>query len=72
MGKVRLHSFALQIGKTSKVEKFRSTVRGLIAAVRVNAEFVLKHRAKLDCSPAQSASLESFLNLPADSAKVTA
>ena len=54
----------------SKVEKFRSSAKGLIAAVRVNAEFVLDHRNRLDCGPGQSASLTSFLNSASEKEQV--
>ena len=60
----------MQVAKTSKVEKFRSGAKGLVAAVRVNSEFILKHRRQLDCSPGQGATIATFLALPSDAAKV--
>ena len=58
------------MAKTSKVEKFRSGAKGLVAAVRVNAEFVLKHRRQLECSPGQGATTATFLAVPSEAAKV--
>lgn len=67
----QINCWPWQVAKASKVEKFRSAAKGLIAAVRVNAEFVLKHRQGLDYSPGQAASLATFLSSSEDKAKVS-
>lgn len=60
----------LQLLKTCKMEKMRSAVRGLNAAILANAEYVVKERRKLDCSPKDTAVLDKFMSSKAEHAKV--
>lgn len=60
----------MQIAKTSKIEKFRSAAKGLIAAIRVNGEYVAKQRLKLECGPMDTATLADFMTSSNEKEKV--
>ena len=61
---------SIQVAKTSKVEKFRSAAKGLVAAIRVNADYVAKRRQQLECGPADAAALADFLTSSSEKEKV--
>lgn len=60
----------MQVAKGSKVEKFRSTAKGLMAAMQSNAAFVTQARNRLECSPKDLPTIKSFLATDAEQKQV--
>lgn len=65
------NSAPLQTAKDSKVEKFRTVAKGLMAAIQANSAYVLQARGRLECSPKDTATLEAFLASDAAKKQVT-
>lgn len=61
----------MQMAKDSKVWKFRTTAQGLMAAIQSNAEYVVRARNGLECSPKDTAALAGFLATEADRTQVS-
>ena len=58
------------MAKDSKVERFRTVAKGLMAAIQANAAYVTTARNKLECSPKDTATLASFLASEAEKQQV--